>query len=262
VPSVVRREKLVEANSKLGASDSLAEIAGPPLGGVLVQIVSAPLAIVLDALSFVASALAIRGVQAEESQPKPAHDQPGMRREVAEGLAAVRERPALVMLLGVAVTQSLGGSFIGSLYDIYLIRELGLSPALVGMTIGIGGASALAGAFLAERVSRRLGLRATLIWTLVIGWATNALIPLASGSWALAFLIASQLSDVVGAVFMINALSLRQAVTPDRLLGRVNAGFNLLPIGAALLGALAAGALATPLGLHRSDCAGQWRSAL
>ncbi|HWQ12703.1 MAG TPA: MFS transporter, partial [Roseiflexaceae bacterium] len=142
VPSVVRRDELVEANSKLSASDSLAEIAGPPLGGALVQALSAPLAVVLDALSFLASALALRGVRAIEPPPAPPAGQPGARQALAEGLAAVRERPALTALLGVAVIQGVAGGIIGTLYDLYLIRELGLTPALVGLTVGAGGISA------------------------------------------------------------------------------------------------------------------------
>ncbi|MEN9934729.1 MAG: hypothetical protein RLZZ387_1308, partial [Chloroflexota bacterium] len=210
VPSVVRREELVEANSKLGASDSVAEIAGPPLGGALVQIVSAPLAVLLDALSFLASAAAIRGVRAQEtpatrdreSVGDPASSSPsatragpltGVRREVAEGLAAVRERPMLLALLGVAVTENLAGGIIGTLYDLYLLRELGLSPALVGLTVGAGGVGALAGAFLAEPVVRRLGLRATLLGTYLVGWASSSILPLAHGPWALWLLMGMQL---------------------------------------------------------------------
>lgn len=262
VPQVVRRERLVEANSKLAASDSLAEIAGPPMGGLLVQAVGAPLAVALDALSFVGSALALRGVRAEgpatentETAEAPASGASAVasalaaaRREVIEGLAAVRSRPALIALLGVAATQGLAGGIIGTLYDVFLIRELGLSPALVGLTVGIGGVAALLGAALAEPLARRIGVARTLAATLLLGWPISLLLPLAGGPWALAMLIALQLSDVLGAVFAINALSLRQSVTPDRLLGRVGATFNLLGLAAALAGTLAAGPLALAFG--------------
>jgi predicted MFS family arabinose efflux permease len=180
----------------------------------------------------------------------------GVRREVAAGLAAVRERPALTALLGVAVIQGVAGGIIGSLYDLYLIRELGFGPALIGLTIGVGGISSLAGAFLAERLARRFSLGAVLVASLLVWSGTSVLIPLASGSWALAFLLASQLADVAGAVFLINALSLRQSVTPDRLLGRVNASFNLLSTGAALLGALGGGMLGQALGLRGAVAVG------
>lgn len=269
VPSVVRRGELVEANSKLGASDSLAEIAGPPLGGLLVQLVSAPLAVALDALSFLASALALRGVRAEETgaastegtkgAERHGHDspsaatgrpRPGMQRELGEGLAAVRGRPELAALLGVAVTQNLAGGIIGTLYDLYLIRELGLSPALVGLTIGAGGVGALAGAFLAGPAVRRLGLRRTLLATYIVGWGTSFILPLAHGPQAVWLIAAMQLFDVVGAIFAITALSVRQQATPDRLLGRVNASFNMLTIGAGLLGALAGGVLGQTIGMR------------
>jgi MFS family permease len=263
VPSVVRREELVEANSKLGASESLAEIGGQSIGGLLVQLFSAPLAVAFDALSFVVSALALRGVRATEgtevsqgtvtSPPQAAvtdERSPNVRRELSEGFAAIRGQPVLLALLGIAVTQSLAGGIIGTLYDVYLLRELGLGPALIGLTVGIGGIGSLAGAFLADPVVRRFGVRSTMAVTLLVGWGMSLLLPLAHGPRAFWFVAALQLSDVVGAIFAINALSLRQRVTPDRLLGRVNAGFNTGTLGAALCGTLAGGVLAQTLGIR------------
>jgi predicted MFS family arabinose efflux permease len=250
VPTVVRRGELTEANSKLSVSESLAEIAGPPLGGALVQVLTAPLAIVLDALSFLASAAALGAVRAVEPPPAPPAERLGARAELAEGLAAVFAQPTLRALLGLAVLQGVGGGIIGTLYDVYLIRELGLTPALVGITVGVGGVGALAGALVAERVVRRLGLGATMVVTMLLGNLSGLLLPLAHGPWAFATLLVMQLSDVVLMVFMINALSLRQAVTPERLRGRVNASFNLLATSAGLLGVLAAGALAPAIGMR------------
>jgi MFS family permease len=249
VPTLVRHTELTEANSKLGLSESLAEIAGPPLGGALVQLLTAPLAIVLDALSFLISAAALGAVQRSE-RPLPAVARPDLRAELVAGLAAIRTQPLLRALLGIAVLQNLAGGIIGTLYDVYLIRELGLTPALVGLTVGAGGVGALMGALLAEAVVRRLGPGTTLVCSGLLGTLAGLLLPLASGRWAFATLLVMQLADVVLMIFSITALSLRQAATPNPLRGRVNASFSLLTTGAGLVGVLAAGVLAPTIGVR------------
>ncbi|MDZ4721494.1 MAG: MFS transporter [Roseiflexaceae bacterium] len=249
LPSVVQREQLTDGNSKLSASESLAEVAGPPLGGVLVQVINAPLAVLADSCSFLVSAWALWQVRTPEPHPEP-ENAPDLWLEVVEGLRATFGDRRLVALLGQKVTGGLVGGVIGSLYDLYLIRELGFSPALVGLTIGVGGAAALIGALLAERVARNIGLGWTLAGAILLSSITTGLIPLAAGSAALALLLVSQLSDVAHAIYGINEISLRQAIVPPRLLGRVGATFNLLPTAAALLGAFATGPLVAALGVR------------
>ncbi|HEX5691808.1 MAG TPA: MFS transporter [Roseiflexaceae bacterium] len=248
LPTVIGREQLVEGNSKLGASDSLAEIAGPPAGGILVQLISAPLAILFDALSFFMSALAIWRIGAPEAAPLVSSASPNLRREVADGLRAVLHNPLLRPLLGAGVTLSLFGNIIGALYDLYLIRELGLSPALIGLTIGIGGVSALFGAFLAAPVVARFGIGPTLGGVLILKIGTISLLPLAHGPYALAMLMIGQAGDVLFAIYAIAETSLRQSIAPERMLGRINASFNVLITGAGLCGALLGGVLAESIG--------------
>jgi MFS family permease len=247
LPSVVGRERLVEGNSKLGTSDSIAEIAGPPVGGLLVQLISAPLAILFDALSFVLSALAIWLIRAPEPR-LAAQAAPNARREVGEGLRAVLHDPRLRALLGAGVTLSLFGNIIGALYDIYLIRELGLSPALVGLTIGIGGISALFGAFLAAPVVARFGPGPTIGGMLALIIVPIWLLPLAHGPLALPMLMIGQASDILIAIYAIAEISLRQSIAPERMLGRINASFSFLITGAGLAGALLGGVLAEWIG--------------
>ncbi len=251
LPSVVRRDQLVEGNSKLGISDSVAEIVGPPLGGTLVQLISAPFAVLIDAVSFLGSAVAIWRIRAVETVAESKHARESVVRELLEGVRAVVQAPVLRALLGAAVTQNLAGSIIGTLYDLYLIRELGLSPALVGLTIGAGGVGALFGAMITERVVGRFGLGPTMIGTRVVG-LIGLLIPFARGpvSVALAMVMLAQLADVAMAIYLINTLSLRQSVTPDHLLGRVNASFNVVVTTAGLIGALLAGVLAQMIGVR------------
>jgi MFS family permease len=258
LPAVVGRERLVEANSKLSASDSLAEIAGPPLGGALVQLISAPLAIVLDALSFLVSALSIGLIRAPEPPPAPPHQRPGLRRELAEGLGAALRDPLLRALLGAGFTISLFGGIIGTLYDLYLIRDLAMSPALVGLTIGVGGISALVGAFAAGPITRRLGVGPAIGGALALNGLTGLLIPLAHGPIyvALPMVLASQATDILFAVYFINETSLRQSIAPPRLLGRVDASFRFLTTGAGLLGALLGGALGETIGARAAIAIG------
>jgi predicted MFS family arabinose efflux permease len=242
LPAIVAREQLTEGNSKLSASESVAEVLGPPSGGILVQLVSAPLATLADSCSFLVSAWAVWQVRTPEPHPAP-EDPTGVWSDVIEGLQATFRDHRLRALLGLRVTNGLVGGVIGSLYDLFLIRELGFSPTLVGITIGVGGAAALIGALFAERVAKRIGLGWTLAGAILLSSITTGLIPLAAGPGALIFLLVSQLSDVANAIYAINEVSLRQAIVPARLLGRVAATFMLLPTAAALLGALATGPL-------------------
>ncbi len=252
LPAVVRREHLIEGNSKLGMSDSVGEIAGPPLGGTLVQLLSAPLAILLDACSFVCSAVAIWAMRTTEPAPTPEAQYVGLRQELTSGLRAVRHDPVLWALLVSATLQNGAGGIIGVLYDVFLLRELGMSPAIVGLTVGVGGLGALAGAFLAEPLVERFGVGRTMVGSVLLSSAATLLLPLAHGPLgvSLSMILVVQASDVAGAVFFINALSLRQAITPDNLMGRVNATFGFATTSAGLVGALAGGLLGEALGLR------------
>jgi MFS family permease len=256
LPTVVGRERLVEGNSKLSASDSVAEISGPPLGGVLVQIVSAPLAIVLDVLSFLGSALAIWRIRAPEPAPTAPEQRSSLRRDLVEGLRAVLRDPLLRALLGIGVTLNLFGNIIGTLYDLYLIRDLGMSPAIVGLTVGVGGISALVGAFAAGPVLARFGVGPTLGGVLALKLVTMSLFMLAHGRLALPLLLAAQGGDILFAIYFIGETSLRQAIAPQRLLGRVNATFSFVAIGAGLVGALLGGVLGELLGARLAIAVG------
>jgi predicted MFS family arabinose efflux permease len=230
----------------------LAEIVGPGIGGALVQVISAPFAVAFDALSFMASALSIGLIRRRETRPTDdtwAASGGGGRlltllRDAMIGLRASLSDPVLRALLGAAATSSLAGGIIGTLYALYVVTELGITPLVMGIVIGVGGLSSLVGAFLAERTSRRFGLGRTLIGASAFGWASSFLIVLASGPLSLPLLIASQAADAAGTIYAINALSLRQATTPSHVLGRVNAGMRvvegvLLPVGALIGGVLA-----------------------
>src|SRR6266480_4344205 len=158
LPSLIPQESLVEGNSKLGMSDSLAEIGGPAVAGPLVQLISAPFALLFDALSFLFSACCLGLIHTPELPPAVLEQRNSIWHDLVEGLRVVLENPLLRALAASAGIFSLFGNFIGALYALYIIRQLGAPAIFLGLLVATGGVSALVGAFLAERVVRRFGL--------------------------------------------------------------------------------------------------------
>jgi MFS family permease len=253
LPSLVRREQLVEGNSKLSMSNSVAEVAGPATGGILVQIATAPIAILVDAFSFLASALSLWGIRAPEPEAARRVEGANVWRDVAEGLRAIAHQPLLRALALTALIANFFGGFFHALYSLYVIRELGMGPALLGVLVSAGGVGALAGAFLAQPAARRIGPGPTLIWAVVLAGGMQLLVPLAGGPVALAFamlFMTQVIGDIGWAVYAISEMSLRQGVTPDRLLGRVNASMEFVAGGIGTVGLLVGGMLGEQLGLR------------
>jgi predicted MFS family arabinose efflux permease len=253
LPVLVPRRDLVEANSKLSASSALAEIGGPSLAGFLVQAISAPFAILIDAVSFLLSATGIGLIRTPEPPPPPAAERQHMLRDIAEGLQLVLGQPILRALAGSAATFTFFGSFIGVLYSIYCVKELGIPPALVGVMIGVGGVGAFIGALVTGPITRRLGVGHSIIGAILFAVTVNATIPLVWGPPLLVagILMAAQvIGDVAWPVHSINEQSLRQAIVPDRLLGRANASMQFLTGALAPLGALLGGFLGEGIGMR------------
>ncbi len=251
LPSLIDRADLVEGNSKLATTESLAEIGGPSVAGLLIQWISAPLSVVFDAISYLFSSISFLLIR--QPEPPRAERPAGSSAltEIREGLAVIAGNPILrVLIIGVGV-RTFFGNFYGALYDIYGIRDLGMSPAVLGLVVSAGGIGALIGSLLADRIQKRLGLGRTITVMLLISGLNNLLIPLAAYAGALAplVLIAAQIiGDGAMLIFFINDTSLRQIIVPDRLLGRTNATFGFLAQGVAPVGALVAGALAASVG--------------
>ena len=176
-----------------------------------------------------------------------------MLRDIGEGLQAVWHHPLLRTLAGATFLRTFCGHGIyGSLIVLFMGRELGLSPGILGMTWGVGGISSLVGAMLATRLTRRLGIGRAMVLGLLVGSLTGFLIPFAPPATVLAvvLLIVAQLGDGADTIYQINELSLRQAVTPERLLGRVNASMHFVEQGAMLLGAVTGGVLGDAIGVR------------
>ncbi len=251
LPSLVERDHVLEGNSKLALSSSFAEIAGPGLTGILVQLLTAPMAILVDALSFLASALTVCLVR------KPEADVISIRgshiwEDFTSGLRAVTHSPIRRAIAGHSATAGFFRGFFASLYVLYAIRYLHLSPALIGVVIALGGVGNILGAATAPRLMRRFGLGVTLIGSILVMGTATLMIPLARGSVvaATAFLMAAQVGDVGWPIYNVCELSLRQAITPDDLLGRVNAVMQMLFRGLLPVGSICAGALAGSMGMR------------
>ncbi|MGZ3666611.1 MAG: MFS transporter, partial [Ktedonobacterales bacterium] len=246
LPTIVPPERLVEGNSKLGASGSLAEIAGPSFAGVLVQWLSAPIAIAIDAATFIFSALCLGAIRTPEPRPARQAERQSIGSEIVEGLRVVLRQPVLRALAGTMTTFTFFGNFIGTLYMIYIVRVLHVSSAGVGVLIGLGGVGALMGSLVAEPVVRRFGVGKTLIAAMIFYGCTGLLIPLAGGPTFVAvgmLAIGQLIGDVAIAVYLINDISLRQSVIPSSMLGRANASMQVLERGIGPFGALLAGFL-------------------
>jgi MFS family permease len=254
LPTIVRQEDLVAANSALTATISMAEFAGFGISGFLVQLVTAPIAIAFDAVSYVVSAVLIRDIRKPEPPRPPAADREPILAEIRDGLHLIATVPFLrSFTLATAFAHLMWGVF-GATYILFAFDELGIGPALYGIIAGLGGVGSFAGALLVQRIARRIGVGRALVLAL-IGFAVgNALIPLAPAGAVLlgaAFLIGQQLlGDACATAFEILGLSVVQATVDDRLLGRANATIRSSEILLGLAGTLVGGIVGELVGLR------------
>ena len=252
VPSLVARQELVEANSKLQVSVSAAQVGGPGLGGLLVELLTAPVALVADAASFVAAAAGVAAVRSREERPAQRAER-RLRREVAEGLRVTFGNPYLRGFAGEAAMFNLCWQAIDVVLVLWAVKELGLRPGLLGLALSAGAVGSLAGALVAAPLARRLGLGPAIVSAMAIACAVPLLLPLAAGPPPAAAALLAVVFFVSGigvTVSNVHVVSVRQAVTPDRLLGRMHASYRFVVYGAIPVGALAGGLLGEAIGLR------------
>ena len=275
VPSLVPRAALPDANAKLEVSRSLAQTTGPTLAGILVQVATAPVAMAIDAASFAVSAAAIALIRTPEPAPGlsfrsaaagggdvspnpgdgPAAGSPGggrsIWREIGEGLRLVWQDPVLRALAGQLASLQLAGGINGALFVLFALRQLELTPVLLGALTSVYSVVALLTALVLGPVAR-FGERRTLVGSLLLIGIGNICFPLAglAPSAAVPLLAArAVVHGLSGPAFNVAGSSLRQKVTPDRLLGRVSATIRFFGWGILPLSALAGGFLAERIGL-------------
>jgi MFS family permease len=252
LPAVVPSDELVRANSRLALSSSVAQLAGPGLGGALVQLVSAPTAILTDALSFLLSALTHNTIPVGAAPPEAAPSA-SLKRDLVEGLRVVAADRTLRSLAGASATFNCFDSVLLAVYVLYMARTLHIPPAGIGLVFGLGGIGGIVGALVAERISAVWGMGRTLLVGILVAALGELGIAFAFGppAAAVVFLAGAEVLVELGALlFVINAVSLRQTATPPRLLGRVNASMRTLTTGLGPVGALAGGWLGGSIGLR------------
>jgi MFS family permease len=253
LPALVAREELIDGNSKLQLTVSVAQVAGPSASGGLIAAITATYAIVLDAASFVISAIFMLRIRAPETSPERAEGapRPKMWPEVKEGVRWVVGHPWLRAIAACTGTSNFFGSLTFSIALLYLTRSLHLSAVEVGVVFGVGSVGSIAGALSANRMQRALGVGRTILIPIMLSCVALLAYPLAPRSSPLPVLIAGQALFGFGAVaYNITQVSLRQAITPERLQGRMNAAMRWIVWGTIPLGTIAGGAIATAYSLR------------
>jgi len=252
LPSVVQRSQLVEANSKFALTDSVLSIAGPSSAGGIIQLLSAPKAIIVDAISYILSALSLGGINPSEkpARPKPMRGQ--VWSEIREGGQALIHTPLLRALTVSGIIGVIGFAIQGAVGILFLTRELGLGPALIGLISTCGGGGALLGAVVAGRIGRQIGIGIAVILGDFLWILGGLMTPLAGfAGTTLPYLVVGAVVASVGAtIFSVNQMSLRQHLTPVALLGRVTAARRFLIFSLAPVGSAVGGLLGTTLGLR------------
>jgi MFS family permease len=263
LPSLVERDQIVDGNAKLQTSMSAAQISGPGVAGVLIGALTAPFAIALDALSFVASALFMFAIRRHETAPEPRMNEqgerPSMRSEISEGLRYVGGHP---LLRSIAATTGISNFFtnIGqAILILYLVRELSFTPQLLGLAFSVGSVGFLVGALVANRVATRFGVGPAILGSAFISGPSMLLIAIAPPDLAVPLVAASGVLGGLGvAIYNINQVSLRQAITPERMQGRMNATMRFIVWGTIPIGSILGGFLGGAIGLHETI----WISAI
>ncbi|MDQ1438260.1 MAG: hypothetical protein QOK43_1889 [Acidimicrobiaceae bacterium] len=252
LPSLVDRSLLADGNSKLEVSRSAAQIAGPGVAGALISLLSAPGAIVIDSVSYVLSAGAVSLIRGTEQRERVAKaDRPRMRTEIAEGLRYVLGHRLLRPIAMATATSNLFSSMGQAVAILFMVRRLGLSAGTIGLVYGIGNVGFLLGAMTTGWINSRIGVGRTIVLSMAACGPTLFLIPLATLGAPFAWLVAAMLGTAFGGpVYNISQVSLRQAICPDRLLGRMNASMRFMVWGTMPVGAAVGGVLGGSLGLR------------
>lgn len=251
LPQLIDRETLVEGNSKLQMTVSGAAIAGPGLSGGLIALAGAPYAVLVDACSFVVSGGFTAAIRKREDPP-PSTERRRLLVELWEGLRYVTHHRLLFPQALATGSSNFATNIVFSVYFVWAYRYLGLTPAVMGIVGAIAATGWLIGSASADWLRRRLGVNGATILGMSLGAPAALLIPLApAGHAAIPFLVLAGMILGFGAVvYNIQQVSLRQAITPERLQGRMNASMRFFVWGTMPLGSLVGGALATAFGVR------------
>ena len=256
LPSIVERDELVEGNSKLELSRAGSQVAGPTVAGFLIQAITAPFAIAFDALSYLGAALFIGLIRRGEAGPVP-HDlaegkRPSMWQEARAGIGYVvgnRYLRSIAACTGISNLFSNAGE---AVLILYFVDERGfnLSAGAIGIIFALGNLGVIVGALVGGRVAKALGIGPTIIISAAVAGVATIAVPIAPREDPFWFLVVGGALLGFGVVvYNVNQVGLRQAITPDRMLGRMNATMRLIVWGTIPIGALLGGVLGTVFGL-------------
>jgi MFS family permease len=268
LPALVEREHLVDGNSKLEVTRSAGQLAGPSAAGGLIQLLTAPYAVVFDAVSFFVSGGFLVAIRKREAPLENRDDgrRPGMRHELWEGLRYVVRHPYLRPQAISTGVSNFFSNLAGAILIVFAIRTLHMSNGLIGVVFGLGSIGWLTGAAVAPRVKRRFGVGGATILGAALSGPAGLCAALTPVSFPVPLLVVSGILQGWGAVvYNINQVSLRQAITPERMQGRMNAVMRFLVWGPIPLGSLAGGAIGSTFGLRTAlfvGAAGGFTTAL
>ncbi|HEV2216577.1 MAG TPA: MFS transporter [Candidatus Dormibacteraeota bacterium] len=252
LPAIISRSDLIEGNSKLQVTASVAQMVGPALAGFLIQLLGAARAVTADATSFLVSVVTLWWIRRPEPAPKPASaaGRGGFFAEMLEGIRFVLGNPTISRIAGSTATSNLGGNMIFAVLLIYAYRFLHLTPGVMGLVFAAGAVGGLLGALSASWIAARLGVGPTLFVSITVGGLSLILVPLAQYGFAIPLLIASLfIGSGINPVYNITQVSLRQAITPNRVQGRMNATVRTIIWGTIPIGALIGGTIGTVYGV-------------
>lgn len=266
VPWLVGRGNLMEANSKLSVTESMSEVIGPGLTGMLVEALTAPIAIFFDAISYLVSAVFVVGIRTKEYHKQPVAERVfdesaklrgpsplNWRIDLADGISVLKRNRTLLALVGAGATSGFTGSALFVLDTLYALKSLHLTAFLFGLTVTMGGIGSLIGASMSRRVARRLGVGRAMVVSLIVRGIFAFCWVLAGGPvWrsTLLLLLWQLFGDTTGTIYDILDTTLRQTLVKDELLGRVNSVVRVASVGLTAVGSLASGVVAYEIGIR------------
>jgi MFS family permease len=257
LPSIVERDQLVEGNAKLELTRQASQRLGPGIAGVLIGVLTAPFAVLLDAISYAVSAVFVAWIRRREPPVVP-HDaatgpRPSMRKEIVVGVRYVTGQPVLRALALTVAIEYLFGTIADSILILHLVTERQFSPALIGLAFTLGSIGVIGGALLTGRLTKALGVGRMIVLAAVfdsVSWLPLAIAPDPLLFAGLTTTIVSL--SFFGMFWNVNAMSLRQAITPPGMRGRMNATMRLISWGTIPVGSILGGVLGGAIGLHNT----------
>jgi MFS family permease len=253
LPSLIKRDQLNEGNSKLQATASIANVGGGGIAGIIIQTFTAPIAIFIDAMSYLVSAISILIIKKKEEPPLIEKSQQSIWKEIREGLSLVFSNPYISKMAGEAGTYNLLSNIISTVFIIYAVEEIKLQPGILGIILASGGAGAFVGSFFAVRITEKLEIGPAIIWgTVVACFAPMILLMVHEASLfgSILLILSYILSGFGVAICNVNIITIRQSVTPDNMLSKVNASYRLIGYGGIPIGSFLGGYFGEVLGLY------------